>query len=166
MYISFPPNGYMEYSEGLAVEFVKKDGSKWVGNFARGNSNFIFACQLKDTEDIVIIAYGICYIVNLEDSNSFVEFGFDFNEVFQHNSTIIIIGEYSISIVKNKTEIIHFDSLCYGGIGEMKLEENQIVGILNDYDSSGNDIERSFILNLSNLEFKRINNKNKWWKIW
>ncbi|RZJ70417.1 hypothetical protein [Flavobacterium sp.] len=165
MYISFPPKGYAEYSEGLVVEFLKNDESKWVGNFETGYSNLKFAAQLHDDE-ILIIAKGVCYIIDSENPKSFIEFGVDYKQVYQHNTSIIIVGEYSIAVVKSRTEIIYFDNLCYDGISETKLVDNNLNGILNYYNSNGDNEEIEFILDLDNLELRRIEKNTKWWEIW
>ena len=83
MYVSIPENGYREFSEGLAVKFIRKDNSEWIGNFERGNSNLKFASELKDSGNILIIAFGICYIINAENTKPIIEFGFDYKEVFE-----------------------------------------------------------------------------------
>ena len=56
MYITIPENAYTQFSEGLAVKFIRKDNSEWIGNFEKGNSNLKFASQLNDSENILIIA--------------------------------------------------------------------------------------------------------------
>ncbi|RZK00849.1 MAG: hypothetical protein EOO43_25020 [Flavobacterium sp.] len=166
MYVSFPQNGYSEYSEGLVVEFLKNNESKWVGNFETGYSNLKFASQLNN-DDILIIAKGICYIIDSENPRSVIEFGVDFKEVYKYNTSIIIVGEYSIVVVKSKSEIIHFDNLCYDGITETKLVENKLNGILNDYYSNGENAQSKFVLDLENWKFQRIEkNKIKSWKFW
>ena len=66
MYISIPENGYTKFSEGLPVKFYKEDGTDWVGNFELGFSNLKFASKFKNSNNIIIIASGICYVINPE----------------------------------------------------------------------------------------------------
>jgi hypothetical protein len=179
MYISFPENGYNEFSEGLAVKFIRKDNSEWIGNFSTGNSILKFAVELENSDNILIIAYGVCYIVNLESKQSLIEFGYDFRKVFQYKNRIILIGEYLISVVESVEKIKDFDNLCCEGITNIELEDSKITGILHDYKFRGNDtIKRNFSLNLETLELlinvitesqkqSESNRKaKKWWEIW
>ena len=181
MYISFPENGYKEFSEGLPVKFYKKDNTEWVGNFETGNSNLKFVTELNNIESLLIISYGICYIINSENNKMINKFGYDYKLVFEYNKKFILIGEYSISIVNDFGKIKHFDNLCYDGISEAKLENGKIIATLNDFNSSGNIDLKEFTLDLNNLEVtekqinikkknnnieKAKNDSKKWWKIW
>ncbi|WP_413998893.1 hypothetical protein ACMDB5_14065 [Flavobacterium sp. W1B] len=174
MYVTIPENAYTQFSEGLAVKLIRKDNSEWVVNFEKGNSNLKFACELKESENILIIAFGICYIMNAENTKPIIEFGFDYKEVFEYKNCFVLIGGYSISVVESANKIKHFDNLCYDGITNVELENGKINGILNTIDSSVNDIKIPFTLNLQTLEFtengiiKRQNQteSRKWWKIW
>jgi hypothetical protein len=173
MYVTIPQNAYTQFSEGLAVKFIRDDNSEWIGNLEKGNSNLTFGSELKDG-NVLIIALGICYIINVESTKPILEFGFDYKEVFEDKNRLILIGKYSISIVENTNKIKYFDNLCYDGITNVRLENGNINGILNTIDSSVNDIKIPFVLNLETLEFKRngivkAQNKTeskKWWKIW
>ncbi len=82
MYITIPENAYTQFSEGLAVKFIRKDNSEWVGNFEKGKSNLKFVYELNDG-DIMVIAFGICYLINPENVKPTIEFGFDYKEVFK-----------------------------------------------------------------------------------
>jgi len=183
MYISIPENGYSEFSEGLAVKFVKNDNSEWIANFEIGLSSLKFGKELKNSQNVLIIACGICYLMNPNEIKPKVEFGNDFEKVFEYQNKFILVGKYSISIVEDFDKIIHFDDLCYDGIKNVKIENENLIGILNNYDSNGEELESDFILNLENLKFQEIEKRrilqnenflkqenkieNKsWWKIW
>jgi len=177
MYVSIPENGYKVFSEGLAVKFIKKDNSEWIGNFERGNSSLKFASKLKNSENILIIAFGICYIMNAENTKPIIEFGYDYKKVFEYKNILILIGEYSISVVESIDKIKHFDDLCYDGITNVELENEKIIGILNNFNPSGNGyIKNNFSLNLETLEFNETKitekeeenikvKKKRWWEI-
>ncbi|PBJ06101.1 hypothetical protein BSF42_41770 [Flavobacterium sp. ACN6] len=180
IYISIPENGYSEFSEGLAIKFIKKDNTEWIGNFETGSSSLKFATKLKDSENILIIACGNCYIMNSEETQPKVEFGHDYKYIFEYNTKFVLVGEYSISIVESIDNIEHLDNLCYEGITNVKLENENLIGELNNYDSYGEGYKNGFILNLETSEFKgierikkqnKINTENiaknnKWWKLW
>ena len=167
MYVSIPENGYTEFSEGLAVKFVKKDNSEWIGNFERGNSHLKYASQLKNSEDILIISFGICFIMNVESTKPLIQFGFDYKEVYEFENSFILIGEYSISIMENINKIKHFDNLCYDGIYNVEINNDKLTAILNSYDSIENKIVKTnFALNLETLEFNETKVQKTWWKIW
>lgn len=185
MYISIPENGYSEFSEGLAIKFIKKDNTEWIGNFETGSSSLKFATKLKNSENLLIIACGNCYIMNSEETKPKVEFGHDYKYVFEYKTKFILVGEYSISIVESIDKIEHLNNLCYDGITNVKLENENLIGELNSYDADG-EYKSDFILNLETSEFKeietikkqnKVNNQNginskdivenkKWWKLW
>ncbi|MFV8347586.1 hypothetical protein [Flavobacterium sp. ZB4P13] len=186
MYTSIPENGYSEFSEGLAIKFIKKDNTEWIGNFETGSSSLKFATKLKNSESILIIACGICYIMNSEETKPKIEFGHDYKYVFEYKTKFVLVGEYSISIVESIDKMEHLDNLCYDGITNVKLENENLIGVLNSYNSSGEGYKSDFILNLETTEFKeternesqnKVNNQNeiskenivktkKWWKLW
>jgi hypothetical protein len=186
MYISIPENGYSEFSEGLAVKFIKNDKTEWIANFETGNSSLKFATKLKNSENVLVVAFGICYIINPEETKLKVEFGNDYKNVFEYKNKFVLVGKYSISIVESIEKIIHLDDLCYEGITNVKLENENLIVVLNNYDSSGESYKSDFVLNLETIEFKeteRIQNQTKienqiatkkenkkenkkWWKLW
>ena len=180
MYISIPENGYSEFSEGMAIKFIKKDNTEWIGNFATGSSSLKFATRLNDSENILIIACGNCYLMNSEETQPKVEFGHDYKYIFEYKTKFVLVGQYSISIVESIDNIEHLDNLCYDGIKNVKLENENLIGEFNNYDSYGEGYKNDFILNLETSEFKgieRIKKQNKisteniaknkkWWKLW
>ena len=180
MYISIPENGYSEFSEGLAIKFIKKDNTEWIGNFETGSSNLKFARKLKNSENILIIACGNCYIMNSEETKPKVEFGHDYKYIFEYKTKFVLVGEYSISIVEDVDKIEHLDNFCYDGITNVKLENENLIGELNSCNSYGEGYKSDFILNLETSEFKEIERiekrdeislksivKNKkWWELW
>jgi len=182
MYISIPKNGYSEFSEGLAIKFTKKDNTEWIWNFETGSSSLKFATKLKNSENVLIIACGNCYIINSEETKPKVEFGHDYKYVFEYKTKFILVGGNSISIVESIDKIEHLDNLCHDGITNVKLENANLIGELNSYDAGG-EYKSDFILNIETSELKKIkkknkvNNKNginpkdivenkKWWKLW
>ena len=165
MYISIPPNGYTEFSEGVAVEFTKHDGTKWVGNLATGQSNLKFAAHLKNGNDVLIIASGICYIIDPDNLLSFIEFGFNFHSVSEHKNSFILVGKHAISIVENRNSIIHFPDLSYDGIEVEKLENDKLYCVSRLFNSSYDFEESKFVLDLNNKVIIK-EYKVEWWKFW
>jgi hypothetical protein len=58
MYIPVTENGEGFYSEGFPVRFYKPDGTSWVGNFAPGWTNLNIVYELKETNNLIVIAGG------------------------------------------------------------------------------------------------------------
>ncbi|RKS03231.1 MULTISPECIES: hypothetical protein [unclassified Flavobacterium] len=170
MYISIPENGYKQFSEGLAVKFIRKDNSEWVGNFERGNSQLRFASEIKDSTNILIIAFGICYIIDIENVKPIIEFGLDYKEVFEYKNLFVLIGECSISVVEDIDKINHFEHLCFDGITNVELGDGILRGVLNEFCQSTKGLDKSnFTLNLETFDFNetpQIVLNKKWWKIW
>ncbi len=185
MYVSIPENAYTKFSEGLPVKFYKEDGTDWVGNFEIGFTSLKFASRFKNSDNIIIIAFGICYVINPESTKPIITFGYDFNKVFQYKNLFILIGESSIIIIESIDNIKEFKNLCYDGISEVKIENEILTGILHDFNSSGDYDNNLFSLNLETFEITKVRiseqknnlkNKNlkisnnvidkKWWKFW
>lgn len=164
MYFSVPPNGYREYSEGFVVEFLKRDGKRWIGNFETGNSNLEFVCRLGD-DNILVIARGICYMIDPENHHSFEIPGFDYKNVVEHENLFILVGEYSITVVRSRQEVQHFPNLCLDGISDVRIIGDALHGTLHDFDSNGNFTETHFTLDLDTFKFKTLNNRKSWWEI-
>ena len=64
MYIPISEDGINDYSEGLVVRLFKSDNTSWVANFKVGWTNFNHVRSFKNSELIIIIAGGTCYLMN------------------------------------------------------------------------------------------------------
>jgi hypothetical protein len=61
---SFPETWGRTGQEGLVVEFILDDGTKWVGNFCRGYSNRDFVRLHPNKDHVLVFATGELWIVD------------------------------------------------------------------------------------------------------
>lgn len=62
MPIPIPDTFY--YSAGFPVQFLKSDGTDWVGNFAPGDTDFYGVYPFLQSENILVIVGGSGYLMN------------------------------------------------------------------------------------------------------
>jgi len=177
MYISIPNESF---SEGLPVKFIKDDGNEWIANFDCGESEFNYISKLEKSDKILVIARGICYIMNRNRAKPIRNFGYDFKEVLEFESKLILIGQRNIAIVENSNEIEKYQDLCFDFIKNIRIENRKLKGTLYDYNASDSYDKNDFVIDLDTYEFtnpipkfvkknimKKTKNKFiKWWKIW
>ena len=179
MYISIHEG---HFSEGLVVKFVKKNGSEWIANFESGKTNLEFVAEIKNSNEIIVIANGICYFINKEIKQSIKTlenyFRRDFQSVFEFENKFVLVGSRSVAIVEHSEKIKYFDNLCSDFINGERLENKSLIGTLNSFNGE-NYTKTDFFLNLNTFESKEMNNRKqyikeknnktklkKWWKIW
>ncbi len=63
MYVSVTENGESFYSEGFPVRFYKTDGTEWIANFRPGWTDLKQVIEFKNTQNLLVLACGTCYIV-------------------------------------------------------------------------------------------------------
>ena len=115
LYVPIPDGNW---SEGLAVEFTKDDGTKWVANIANGEQSFHYVNDLKNRNEILVISNGDCYIIDRNKEKCICNFGYDFNQVIESNDNLILIGTRNIAIVECSEKIENFRDLCWDFIEE------------------------------------------------
>ncbi|RZJ67611.1 MAG: hypothetical protein EOO50_04850 [Flavobacterium sp.] len=162
LYVSIPQNGYKEFSEGFVIEFLAQNGH-WVGNFQLGSSNLKFVAQLDENE-MLVIADGTVYLVDVNSKRELLHFGFHYDQVLQYDRFFILVDDYSIDIVKNSSEIKRFKDLSLDGISGVKIQKRKLTGISHDFDGYGKSCENQFSIDLETFEFKK--HKPKWWRFW
>ena len=177
MYVPIPGGNW---SEGLAVEFTKDDGTKWVANIANGQESFNYVNELKNPNEILVISNGDCYIIDRNKEKSICDFGYDFKQVIEFNDNFILIGTRNIAIVESSEKIVRFRDLCWDFIENIKIENGILSGVLNDYNAWDKYDKTNFSIDLETYEltkpkkkFKpniklepKIAESKKWWEIW
>src|SRR5579872_4163301 len=64
MSVPFSATGQGKHSEGFVVEFQPAGGDSWVGNFAKGLTNFSSAVLHPNRRSVVLVSGGQVYIVD------------------------------------------------------------------------------------------------------
>lgn len=172
MAISISEDRTVFYAEGFPVRLYKSDGSEWVANFFPGQSNLKEIHELNDSPHLLVIAYGICYIINPDQTTPISVFGTNCSQVFKtadgrfvlHNQTELILveptGAYWIS-----------ESISMEQLKDLKLENNVVTGLSFDYSINQREEWIHFSLHLETklltYQTQVINSiRRKWWKFW
>lgn len=177
MYVPIPGGNW---SEGLAIEFTKDDGTKWVANIANGQENFNYVNELKNPNEILVISNGECYIIDRNKEKSICDFGYDFKQVIEFNDKFILIGTRNIAMVESSEKIERFRDLCWDFIEDIKIENGILSGVLNDFNGWDKYDKTKFSIDLKTNELIKSKKKfkpkvkfdstkaesKKWWEIW
>jgi hypothetical protein len=177
MYVPFPDGNW---SEGLAVEFIKDDGTKWVANIKHGDTQFSYINELNDPTEVLIISNGYCYIIDRNRETSIIDFGYDFKQIIEYNHKFILVGTRNIAIVEDSKTIARYKNLCFDFIEDIKIQNGILSGVLNDYNAWDRNNKTDFDINLDTYEYSKSKTtiksrpKNKlktvqskrWWEIW
>jgi hypothetical protein len=184
MYVSVSDDGINDYSEGFVVKFYKSDGTNWIANFKQGWTNFSHVQEFTNSDWIVVIANGTCYIINPEEEKPKSVFGVGFSSILvKSNGGIILEDTCNFTIIEPNAEYWHTASIAYNGFAELKINDDIISGLASEF-TMDDDLWVDFSFNLNTLEIKgggqtlRIDNQKKgtakgskketnpWWKIW
>ncbi|WP_129749547.1 hypothetical protein [Flavobacterium beibuense] len=153
MYISIPNNN--TYSEELAVRFFKSDNTEWIANFQNGDGDLTVSFELN--KHIVIIANGICYVMNPDEQKPISTFGRSLIYANQLTDDRIILTEYgNISIIEKDGTTWHSNSIGPDDLTILKIESNIIYGQYSDYMGQSDEEWNNFTLNIDTKEIKAI----------
>ena len=75
MYVPVSESGEPFYSEGFAVRFFRTDGTDWVANFQPGWTDLREVIELKESNNLLTIANGTCYVMNPDNEEPVEVFG-------------------------------------------------------------------------------------------
>ena len=112
MYVPIPEG---QFSEGLVVKFFPENSSEWVANFESGKTNLEFVAEIKNSDEIIVIANGVCYFINKEIKQpiKILEnyFRRDFQTVFEYENKFVLVGSRTVAIVEHSEKIKYFEGL-------------------------------------------------------
>ena len=126
----FSATGMGMHREGFVVQFFPLNNSSWIGNFQRGLTSLDQVIQHPDNSSVIVIAGGECYVIDVENQKSKVDFGGAFE-------TIINIPDKQIIIFGTSTDFMALDSsgyrweskrISWDGIRSLKLENEYLLG--------------------------------------
>ncbi|MEQ5791618.1 hypothetical protein J4E06_11185 [Muricauda sp. NFXS6] len=171
MYVPISESGEPFYSEGVVVRFFRNDGTDWVANFQPGWTDLKEVIELEESNDLLIIANGTCYLMNPSSEKQVDVFGVGYSNVFKvNNGDLVLQDQTNLTIIKQNGT--HWDSerISWDGLKEIQIEESIVKGLSYDpmYDAD-EWVEFSYDLNSKTLEggsYHRYDNKKPWWKFW
>lgn len=184
MYIPISENGIDNFSEGFVVKFKKSDGNDWVANFKEGWTDFNYVHAFNDSELIVVIAGGTCYIMNPEEQKPVNAFGVGFKSILEKEDGGIVLEDITnLTIIEPNGEYWHTEQISFDGLAELKIDNGIVSGL--SYEPTPDDgLWIDFSVDLNTREIKggsynlifgnktKVLNKNgsskskPWWKKW
>ena len=173
MYVTVSDDGMENYSEGYVVKFFKSDSTEWIANFKTGWSDFNSVHSFENTDLIVVISSGTCYLMHPDEIKPRNVFGVGYKSLLEkENGGLILEDQTNLTIIEENGEIWHSDRISFDGFKDIKLKENIVSGFYY-VPTSGDGQWTEFSLNLLTKELlggsSHIFNVNKtkpWWKIW
>ena len=172
MYIPVTDNDEPFYSEGFAVRFYQTDGRQWVANFQPGWTDLKTIIEFTDTTNLLVIAFGTCYLMNPEQTKPLAVFGVAYLEIFTtEDGRLILQDENDLTIVGTNGRHWDTERISWDGLKELKLDKNIVTGLAYDpmYDA---DKWMKFSYNIDTKEliggsYPRPDNiKKSKWRFW
>ncbi len=159
MYIPIPKDNY---SEGLPVKFTKDDGSHWIANFEYDLANISLnhISVLSSTNEILVLAKNIAYIINRNDESPVIAFKGYFENIFLHNEFSVLITIDCIIIIKNSNQIEFIDYLHYAFVSDVSLRNGLIEVYLDEFSALSNTKEKNYLINLGEIDFSDFNSND------
>lgn len=129
MYIAITNNEEPFYSQGFAVRFYKSDGTQWVANFKPGWTELTEMIQLEGVADLLVIAYGFCYIIDPEQTKPLSTFGISYSETFKtRDGRIILQDQTDLTIVESDGTHWDTERISWDGLEGLELNGNIVSG--------------------------------------
>jgi hypothetical protein len=80
--VSFSENGPREWREGLVVRFHPLTSESWIGNFLGGLTKYSSVLDHPNGSDVIVVAMGEIFVIDLETRNLRDRFGGQIEEIF------------------------------------------------------------------------------------
>lgn len=130
MYIPVSDDGMPFYSEGFPVRFFKSDNIQWVANFRPGWTNLKTVIELRDTWNLLIVAGGICYIMDPDQPKPIDVFGVSYETSFiVPDGRFILQDQTDFTIINSDGSYWYTERISWDGLKEVELNDNTIKGL-------------------------------------
>jgi hypothetical protein len=140
MYISITEDGIPDYSEGFVVRFYKSDGTEWVANFKPGWTDLVYVHKFSKNNNLLIIAQGLCYIINPDETKAISIFGCDYQDKFiSYDGRIILYTSVYLTIIEKDNKYWHTERISWDGMKGVALQDNILSGLAFDATDSDNE---------------------------
>lgn len=171
MYISITESGEEFFSEGFVVRFFKDDGTNWVANFQPGWTDLNDVMILQESHNLLIIANGICYIINPNQTQPIAVFGMNYKAVFEaSNHRIVLFDDIGLTIIESDGSYWHSERISWDGLADINVENNLVCGLaFNPMADSDDWIDFSYDIDSKKLiggSYYTFEKKKPWWKLW
>jgi hypothetical protein len=177
MYIPVTKSGHPYYSEGFVVRFFRINDNSWVANFERSFGELDTVIELDNTTDILVIAGGLCYIIDVNSTKPKDVFGHFTLFIKTNTGTVVLANSTSLTFIESDGTLWNSINMSWDGIIDIRFytdeENNSIVTGLSYDPFNDNDEWVPFSYNISKEEltggsrqrYQKASVK-PWWKFW
>jgi len=171
MYIPITDNGEPFYSEGFAVRFFKTDKTEWVANFQPGWTDLKEIIEFEKTQNLLVVAFGACYIMNPNETKPVEVFGVGFSDTFKaNNNRLVLQDQTDLTIIENDGTHWNTERISWDGLAEIKVENNIVTGVAyNPMHDSDEWVDFKYDIDTKTLtggSYYSFESKKPWWKVW
>lgn len=173
MYIPVSQSGKPFYHEGFVIRFFKSDGSSWVANFEQGWSKYSNVLELKESNNLLVVSCGLCFLMNGDSQIPVDVFGINFSEAIEtEKGELVFSSDTDLTIVTPSGSHRRTERISWDGLKDVSYENRVVSGLSFDpmYDS---DKWVSFSYRIDDNELVggsynryEIQQKRPWWKFW
>jgi hypothetical protein len=120
-----------EYVKGVLVEFLKRDGSKWLVKFGMGVEGTIKVkiFEYPDRGRVIIINQGYMYIVSPNENKAdFLNPHLPFKDLIYDSERIITSDDTSVYVVESNGDVWVSPRISWDGLKDLVIENNVIKG--------------------------------------
>ncbi len=172
MYIPVTENDEPFYSEGFAVRFNKTNGTQWVANFQPGWTDLKTIVEFADTTNLLVIAFGTCYLMNPDEIKPLSVFGVGYLTTFTtQDGRLILQNQIHLTIVEPNGTYWDTERISWDGLKELVLNNNLVTGLAYDpMDDADEWVNFSYNIDTKELiggsYRKRDKIKKSKWRFW
>lgn len=152
MYIPVTEDGSSYYSEGLPIRLFKSDASSWVANFKPGWTRFKGVFDLSASKNLMVIAYGTCYIVDPEQTKPIAAFGVGYSDVLKmDDGRFVLQDQTDLTIVEADSKYWHTERISWDGLKVLKAVGSVITGLsytpMGEWTEFSYDLDKRILTN-------------------
>jgi hypothetical protein len=117
-------------SEGFVVRFFKSDKSSWTANFKPGCSELNKVFEIKDQQNIIVIAGGACYIMNPDEYKPLTVLGNDYVKANKSSDNKLVLqGSTTLTIIEPDGEFWNTEPISFDGFKDLQIVGNIVSGL-------------------------------------
>ena len=173
MYIPVTEDGRPFYSEGVVVRFYRTDGTDWVANFEPGWTELSGVFDFPDTDHMLVVACGRCYVMDPEQVHPMAVFGVDCKYALKSpDGQLILSSTVSLTVVEPDGTHWNTERISWDGLEDLRIDGSKISGVAyhpmlesDEWVPFSYDIDRRELVGGS-FDWHGPPKKQPWWKFW
>lgn len=153
MYVPVSETGEPFYSEGYPVRFYRRDGTEWVANFQPGWTDLKQVIQLDNTDLLLVIAYGTCYLMDPDSTTPVAVFGVGYSHIFHASANRYVLhDETHLTVIAADGTYWRTERISWDGLAEVRIEANVVSGLaFSPTSTCGEWVEFSYDIDTRSL---------------